>query len=74
MSRLAPGPERHRSDASFLLGRNARGKWVIKETHGRMEGVFLNRKDALRFAFDESGLADPSVIITERVVEMEALR
>lgn len=63
-----------RSAATFLLGQNVRGQWVIKETHGRMEGVFVQRKDAIRFALDETGLPHAAVIATPDVVEMEALR
>ena len=45
------------SDASkpyFLLGKNARGMWVVRESTGKRAGVFLSRETAMRFARMES--------------------
>ncbi|MBC7830732.1 MAG: hypothetical protein H7Y62_01790 [Hyphomicrobium sp.] len=58
----------------FFLGQNSRGEWVIRELHGRMEGVFTARKEAIRFALYESGSRNPSVIAMNGPLEMEALR
>jgi hypothetical protein len=38
----------------FLLGVNARGAWVIRETTGRRAGIFRTRKGAIKYARDES--------------------
>jgi hypothetical protein len=38
----------------FLLGQNARGLWVIRESTGAKAGVFLSREGAMRFARLES--------------------
>jgi hypothetical protein len=38
----------------FLLGQNARGRWVIRDNTGTKAGLFLTREDALRFARLES--------------------
>src|SRR5262249_16049349 len=46
----APG---HRQ-SYFLLGQNAQGLWVIRESTGRKAGVFGSRNAALRFARLES--------------------
>jgi hypothetical protein len=58
----------------FLLGQNGRGQWVIRELHGKMEGLFADRKEAIRFALYESGARDPSVIPINGPLEMEALQ
>jgi hypothetical protein len=58
----------------FLLGQNAHGQWVIRELHGRMEGLFVDRKEAIRFALYESGSRDASVIPLRARLEMEALQ
>ena len=58
----------------FLLGQNSHGQWVIRELHGRMEGLFLARKEAIRFALYESGCRNPSVIPVKGPLEMEALQ
>lgn len=38
----------------FLLGLNAVGAWVIRETTGRRAGLFRSREAAIKFARDES--------------------
>ena len=38
----------------FVLGQNAQGLWVIRESTGKKSGVFTSRKAALRFARLES--------------------
>jgi hypothetical protein len=38
----------------FLLGRNAAGNWVIRETTGRRAGLFRTREAAIKYARDES--------------------
>ncbi len=38
----------------FLLGRNAAGAWVIRETTGRRAGLFRTRDAAIKYARDES--------------------
>jgi hypothetical protein len=62
------------NDPIFLLGQNSRGQWVIKDLHGRMEGLFSARKEAIRFALYESGCRNPSVLPINGKLEMEALQ
>jgi hypothetical protein len=38
----------------FVLGQNARGLWVIRESTGKKAGLFQSRQAALRFARLES--------------------
>jgi hypothetical protein len=38
----------------FLLGLNAAGAWVLRETTGRRAGLFRTREAAIKFARDES--------------------
>ena len=42
------------SKSYFLLGQNARGMWVIRETTGAKAGIFVSREAAMRFARLES--------------------
>ena len=44
MAQLASKSNSRLNDPIFLLGQNARGLWVIRELHGKMEGLFANRK------------------------------
>jgi hypothetical protein len=47
-------PPSRASRPYFLLGQDARGKWVIRESTGKKAGMFLSREAALRFARLES--------------------
>jgi hypothetical protein len=62
------------SEPIFLLGQNSAGQWVIRELHGRMEGLFADRKEGIRFALYESGAKNPSVIPINGPLEMNALQ
>ena len=37
----------------FTVSRDARGNWIADEIHGLVGGIFITRKDAVRFALDE---------------------
>jgi hypothetical protein len=74
MAQLASKSASKLNGPLFLLGQNSHGQWIIRELHGRMEGLFRDRKEAIRFALYESGCSDPSVIAVDRPLEMEALR
>jgi hypothetical protein len=52
--RWASLPLTSASTPYFVLGQNARGLWVIRESTGKKAGVFQSRKAALRFARLES--------------------
>lgn len=49
-----PGQHPTATAPCFLLGRNAAGAWVIRETTGRRAGLFRSREAAFKFACDES--------------------
>ena len=38
----------------FTIRRDQCGRWVASEAHGLLGGVFLSRKEALRFALYEA--------------------
>ncbi len=46
----------------FLLGQNARGLWVVRESTGAKAGMFLSREAAVKFARLESGEEHPDVV------------
>lgn len=45
----------------FVVVRNAHGYWVARDTHGLIEGVFTDRREAIRFALFEA--SDRSAVI-----------
>lgn len=53
----------------FLLGENAAGLWVIRETTGRKGGLFRTRAAAIRYARDES--ADGNFTIIDQLTGLE---
>jgi hypothetical protein len=57
-TRFIPLTDPHRQ---FVVAQNARGKWVARETHGMIEGVFREQRDAVRFALYETG--DPRSVV-----------
>jgi hypothetical protein len=73
MARLESKVESKLNEPVFLLGQNGRGQWVIREMHGRMEGIFAERREAVRFAIDETGRENPTVIPINGQLDMEAL-
>jgi len=46
----------------FVVAQNAHGYWVAREERGLIEGVFVNRRDAIRFALFETGSRSVSVV------------
>jgi hypothetical protein len=68
---LSDLPLTQASRSYFILGRNARGLWVIRENTGRSGGVFLSREAALRFARLESPNAHFAVVHVPEVVEFD---
>jgi len=38
----------------FTIRRDQRGRWIARETHGLLGGVFISCKEALRFALYEA--------------------
>jgi hypothetical protein len=45
----------------FVVAQNAHGYWVAREERGLIEGVFVNQRDAIRFALFETGNRSASV-------------
>ena len=45
----------------FEIARDRRGHWVVHDREGLVGGVFLTRKDALRFALGEVA-GDPAYV------------
>jgi hypothetical protein len=39
----------------FLVGRNSRGNWIVKDQNGLRGGLFVDRAQAIRYARAEIG-------------------
>jgi hypothetical protein len=55
----------------FLVGRNGRGNWVVRDPAGRRGGLFVDRAEALRFALFENGRRPQAVVMVPGVLELD---
>lgn len=51
----------------FLVGRSQAGFWVARDLDGRSEGIFRDRKTAIRFAMSEGGHANAVMLSPDDV-------
>ena len=65
-------PKEHQKDFTvFLVGQDGHGHWVVQENHGLVEGLFVSREDAIRFARDEHDKVRGSlVMLTPKPIAM----
>jgi hypothetical protein len=54
----------------FVVAQNAHGYWVAREERGLIEGVFVNQRDAIRFALFETGNRSVSVVAGGRTTSV----
>lgn len=55
----------------FVLGLNAQGAWVIRETTGRRAGLFRTREAAIKYARDESPNGNFTILYRPEGLELE---
>jgi len=65
----AEPPARPQSQAPFLIGRDSRGNWVVRDQHGLCGGIFVNQREALRFALHANDDRPPAIIVTSGHLE-----
>jgi hypothetical protein len=41
------------SEHILLVGQDIRGRWMVQENHGLIEGIFISRDAAVHFAYCE---------------------
>ncbi|PTM42039.1 hypothetical protein [Bosea sp. 124] len=61
-----PGPDG--TSHLFLVGRSQGGFWVARDLEGQAEGIFRDKKTAMRFALFEGGHANV-VMLSPNAVE-----
>jgi hypothetical protein len=55
----------------FLIGRNSRGHWVVKDPSGLQGGLFIDRVHALKYAMSENGRRPRAVVMVPDVLELD---
>lgn len=60
--------------SQFLIGRDSRGHWVVQDEKGLCGGLFVDRKQALRFAMFENGNRPQAVVMVPGILELDMTR
>ena len=55
----------------FMIGKNRRGDWVVRDQRGLCGGLFIDRAEALRFAMFENGNRPQAVIMVPGILELD---
>jgi hypothetical protein len=55
----------------FFIGRNKNGFWLVREARGRIGGMFLLRRSALRFAQEASAPLGCATMFVAKTFELD---
>jgi hypothetical protein len=55
----------------FLIGRDHEGHWVVRDVRGLRGGLFVERKEALKYALFENGNRPQAVVMVPGVLELD---
>ena len=55
----------------FMIGRDARGNWVVQDQNGVRGGLFVDRAKALRYVRLENGNQPGAVVAVSGVLELD---
>jgi hypothetical protein len=55
----------------FMIGRNSRGNWVVRDQKGLCGGLFIDRAEAVKFAMFENGNRPQAVIMVPGILELD---
>ena len=59
------------SSLLFMVGRNSRGHWVVRDQSGLCGGLFVDRAEAVKFAMFENGHRPQAVIMVPGILELD---
>lgn len=59
---------------TFTVSCNQRGRWIARDLDGLIEGIFIDKKAAIRFALFETGGRRSAVIVTPDIETQEGVR
>ena len=66
-----PSREERSKRQLFMIGRNSRGNWVVRDQAGLRGGLFIDRTEALRFALFEIGHRPQAVLMVPGILELD---
>jgi hypothetical protein len=71
MGQAEPPSSRSRTSSNlFFIGRDSRGNWVVQDQRGLCGGLFVDRKQALKFALFENGNRPQAVVMVAGGLEL----
>ncbi|MBX9846614.1 MAG: hypothetical protein K2Z80_32875 [Xanthobacteraceae bacterium] len=59
-----------RASPLYLIGKNSRGQWVVREQGGLCGGLFVSRAEAVKYAMYETGRRPQAVIMVPGILEL----
>jgi hypothetical protein len=65
-----PSTEPSSRNELFMIGRNSKGNWVVRDESGLRGGLFIDRTAALRFALFENGRRPQAVLMVPGILEL----
>lgn len=65
-----PSPSLCSQTPLFLIGRDRGGRWVVRDLHGLRGGLFVDRKEALKYALFENGNRPHAVVMVPGILEL----
>jgi hypothetical protein len=75
MGQFKPPSSQSRSNSSlFYIGKDSRGNWIVQDQKGLRGGLFVDRKEALRYALFENGNEPRAVVMVPGVFELDMSR
>jgi hypothetical protein len=55
----------------FMIGKDNRGNWVVRDQSGLRGGLFVGRAEALRYVRDEAGNHPKAVVMVNGSLELD---
>jgi hypothetical protein len=56
----------------FMIGQDSRGNWVVRDQSGLRGGLFVERREALRYVRFESGDHPSAIVMVSGALELDA--
>jgi hypothetical protein len=69
--KLVEPPSCSSASTIVFIGRNSRGQWVVQEQNGLYGGLFVDRKQAVRYALFENGRHPETIVELKRAIELD---
>ena len=69
--KLVEPPSCSSASTIVFIGRDSRGNWVVQEQNGLFGGLFVNRRQAVRYALFENGHHPETIVELKRAIELD---